>query len=187
MVGIDIIGTSETYDGTEESLNKIDNLMLDLDIYVARHNDVNYAPTLASSIDDVLGDSTDYYFGLLPEYMDNLNIVYSESDIDPVEAFEKHSLLKVGDNLYQRISKDDLNEMYQISTVLAKHNLTHFSTKIYPESCFKNGVLDKEKVRNVDNNTLMDSIKKIRQIVHGFSEHRGHDNDQDGVWAPGGT
>lgn len=52
--GIDIIGTSETYDGTEESLNKIDNLMLDLDIYVARHNDVNYAPTLASSIDDVL-------------------------------------------------------------------------------------------------------------------------------------
>lgn len=118
--GIDIIGTSETYDGTEQSLNKIDNLMLDLDIYVARHNDVNYAPTLASSIDDVLGDSTDYYFGLLPEYMDNLNIVYSESDIDPVEAFEKHSLLKVGDNLYQRISKDDLNEMYQISTVLAK-------------------------------------------------------------------
>lgn len=158
--GIDIIGASETYDGTEESLNKIDNLMLDLDIYVARHNDVNYAPTLASSIDDVLGDSTDYYFGLLPEYMDNLNIVYSESNIDPVEAFEKHSLLKVGDNLYQRISKDDLNEMYQISTVLAKHNLTHFSTKIYPESCFKNGVLDKEKVRNVDNNTLMDSIKK---------------------------
>lgn len=160
MVGIDIIGTSETYDGTEESLNKIDNLMLDLDIYVARHNDVNYAPTLASSIDDVLGDSTDYYSELLPEYMDNLNIVYSESNIDPVEAFEKHSLLKVGDNLYQRISKDDINEMYQISTVLAKHNLTHFSTKIYPESCFKNGVLDKEKVRNVDNNTLMASIKK---------------------------
>lgn len=158
--GIDIIGTSETYDGTEESLNKIDNLMLDLDIYVARHNDVNYAPTLASSIDDVLGDSTDYYSELLPEYMDNLNIVYSESNIDPVEAFEKHSLLKVGDNLYQRISKDDINEMYQISTVLAKHNLTHFSTKIYPESCFKNGVLDKEKVRNVDNNTLMASIKK---------------------------
>lgn len=157
--GIDIIGTSETYDGTEESLNKIDNLMLDLDIYVARHNDVNYAPTLASSIDDVLGDSTDYYSELLPEYMDNLNIVYSESNIDPVEAFEKHSLLKVGDNLYQRISKDDINEMYQISTVLAKHNLTHFSTKIYPESCFKNGVLDKEKVRNVDNNTLMASIK----------------------------
>lgn len=61
--------------------------------------------------------------------MDNLNIVYSESDIDPVEAFEKHSLLKVGDNLYQRISKDDLNEMYQISTVLAKHNLTHFLLK----------------------------------------------------------
>lgn len=158
--GIDIIGASETYDGTEESLAKIDNLMLDLDIYVARYNDVNYAPTLASSIDDVLGDSTDYYFGSLPENMDNLNIVYSESNIDPVEAFEKHSLLKVEDNLYQRINKDDLNDMYQISTVLAKHNLTYFPAKIYPESCFKNGVLDKDKVWNVDDNTLMDSIKK---------------------------
>lgn len=158
--GIDIIGASETYDGTEESLAKIDNLMLDLDIYVARYNDVNYAPTLASSIDDVLGDSTDYYFGSLPENMDNLNIVYSESNIDPVEAFEKHSLLKVEDNLYQRINKDDLNDMYQISTVLAKYNLTYFPAKIYPESCFKNGVLDKDKVWNVDDNTLMDSIKK---------------------------
>lgn len=158
--GIDIIGASEAYDGTEESLAKIDNLMLDLDIYVARHNDVNYAPTLASSIDDVLGDSTDYYFRSLPENMDNLNIVYSESDIDPVETFEKHSLLKVEDNLYQRINKDDLNDMYQISTALAKHNQTYFPAKIYPESCFKNGVLDKEKVWNVDDNTLMDSIKK---------------------------
>lgn len=158
--GIDIIGASETYDGTEESLAKIDNLMLDLDIYVARHNDMNYAPTLASSIDDVLGDSTDRNIRLLSDNLDNLNIVYSESDIDPVEAYEKHSLLKISDILYQRVSKDDLNEMYQISTVLAKHNLTYFPAKIYPESCFKNGVLDKEKVWNVDDSTLMDSIKK---------------------------
>jgi hypothetical protein len=158
--GIDIIGASETYDGTEESLNKIDNLMLDLDIYVARHNDVNYAPTLASSIDDILGDSTDHNIRLLSDNLDNLNIVYSESNIDPVEAYEKHSLLKISDILYQRISKDDLNEMYQISTMLAKHNLTHFPAKIYPESCFNNGVLDKERVWNIDDNTLMDSIKK---------------------------
>ena len=37
-LGIDIVGVSKAYDGTEESLNKIDSLMLDLDIYVARHN-----------------------------------------------------------------------------------------------------------------------------------------------------
>lgn len=159
-LGIDIVGVSKAYDGTEESLNKIDSLMLDLDIYVARRNDDTYAPTLASAIDDVLGDSRDRRVMFLPEYMDNMNIVYMESDIDPVSAFENHSLLYLGGNLYHKVERDNLSDLYDMAAELAKHNLTHFSTKIYPESCFKNGVLDKEKVRNVDNNTLMDSIKK---------------------------
>lgn len=159
-LGIDIVGVSKAYDGTEESLNKIDSLMLDLDIYVARRNDDTYAPTLASAIDDVLGDSRDRRVMFLPEYMDNMNIVYMESDIDPVSAFENHSLLYLGGNLYHKVERDNLGDLYDMAAELAKQSLTYFPPGIYPEYCFKNGVLDKEKVRNVDNNTLMDSIKK---------------------------
>lgn len=159
-LGIDIVGVSKTYDGTEESLNKIDNLMLDLDIYVSRRNDEGYTPTLAYSIDDVLGDSQDSRTMLLPYYMDNLNIVYLESDIDPVSAFEDHSLLYVGGNLYHKVEKDGLEEMYDIATELAKYNLMHFPSGIYPESCFKNGMLDKDRVMDTDKKVLTDSMKK---------------------------
>lgn len=159
-LGIDIVGVSKAYDGTEESLNKIDSLMLDLDIYVARHNDDTYAPTLASAIDDVLGDSHDRRVMFLPEYMDNMNIVYMESDIDPVSAFENHSLLYLGGNLYHKVERDNLSDLYDMAAELAKQSLTYFPPGIYPEYCFKDGVLDKLLVKNVDSKVLADSIKK---------------------------
>lgn len=159
-LGIDIVGVSKAYDGTEESLNKIDSLMLDLDIYVARRNDDTYAPTLASAIDDVLGDSRDRRVMFLPEYMDNMNIVYMESDIDPVSAFENHSLLYLGGNLYHKVEKDNLGDLYDMAAELAKQSLTYFPPGIYPEYCFKDGVLDKRLVENVDSRALADSIKK---------------------------
>lgn len=159
-LGIDIVGVSKAYDGTEESLNKIDSLMLDLDIYVARRNDDTYAPTLASAIDDVLGDSRDRRVMFLPEYMDNMNIVYMESDIDPVSAFENHSLLYLGGNLYHKVEKDNLGDLYDMAAELAKQSLTYFPPGIYPEYCFKDGVLDKRRVENVDSKVLADSIKK---------------------------
>lgn len=159
-LGIDIVGVSKAYDGTEESLNKIDSLMLDLDIYVARRNDDTYAPTLASAIDDVLGDSQDRRVMFLPEYMDNMNIVYMESDIDPVSAFENHSLLYLGGNLYHKVERDNLGDLYDIAAELAKRSLTYFPPGIYPEYCFKDGVLDKLRVKNVDSKALADSIKK---------------------------
>lgn len=159
-LGIDIVGVSKAYDGTEESLNKIDSLMLDLDIYVARRNDDTYAPTLASAIDDVLGDSRDRRVMFLPEYMDNMNIVYMESDIDPVSAFENHSLLYLGGNLYHKVERDNLSDLYDMAAELAKQSLTYFPPGIYPEYCFKDGVLDKRRVENVDSKVLADSIKK---------------------------
>lgn len=159
-LGIDIVGVSKAYDGTEESLNKIDSLMLDLDIYVARRNDDTYAPTLASAIDDVLGDSRDRRVMFLPEYMDNMNIVYMESDIDPVSAFENHSLLYLGGNLYHKVERDNLGDLYDMAAELAKQSLTYFPPGIYPEYCFKDGVLDKLRVKNVDSKALADSIKK---------------------------
>lgn len=159
-LGIDIVGVSKAYDGTEESLNKIDSLMLDLDIYVARRNDDAYAPTLASAIDDVLGDSRDRRVMFLPEYMDNMNIVYMESDIDPVSAFENHSLLYLGGNLYHKVERDNLGDLYDMAAELAKQSLTYFPPGIYPEYCFKDGVLDKLRVKNVDSKALADSIKK---------------------------
>lgn len=159
-LGIDIVGVSKAYDGTEESLNKIDSLMLDLDIYVARRNDDAYAPTLASAIDDVLGDSRDRRVMFLPEYMDNMNIVYMESDIDPVSAFENHSLLYLGGNLYHKVERDNLGDLYDMAAELAKRSLTYFPPGIYPEYCFKDGVLDKRRVENVDSKVLANSIKK---------------------------
>lgn len=164
-LGIDIVGVSKAYDGTEESLNKIDSLMLDLDIYVARRNDDTYAPTLASAIDDVLGDSQDRRVMFLPEYMDNMNIVYMESDIDPVSAFENHSLLYLGGNLYHKVERDNLGDLYDIAAELAKRSLTYFPPGIYPEYCFKDGVLDKLRVKNVDSKALADSIKNTSCLI----------------------
>lgn len=157
--GVDIIGLSDLYSNSPGRVEEIENVVLDLDIFIARRGDMGYAPTLASSIDDLLGDSRDRRVLRLPDYMTGMNIVYSESVLPARDMFESHSLLKIGENIYQDIRKEDLNSLYRVASVLAKSNFSYFPSGIYPSSCFKDGYLNKDKISNLSDSEMIESIR----------------------------
>lgn len=157
--GVDIIGLSDLYSNYPDRVEEIENVVLDFDIFIARRGDMGYAPTLASSIDDLLGDSGDRLVLRLPDYITGMNIVYSDSVLPARDMFESHSLLKIGENIYQDIRKEDLNSLYRAASVLAKSNFSYFPSGIYPSSCFKYGYLNKDKIRNLTDSEMIESIR----------------------------
>lgn len=158
--GIDIIGLSDAYSKTGTVSPEIENVVLDLDIFVSREGDVNYIPTLSSSIDKVLGDSTPRYVQTLPPSMRDLSIVHVDTDLSDREMFENHSLLKVGAGLYQQVNRDtNIGALYDAASVLAKSNSSYFPASIYPASCFKNGVLDSGRIKQTDVSDIKNGIQ----------------------------
>lgn len=166
LFGIDIIGLSDSYSKTGIVSPEIENMILDLDIFVSREGDVDYIPTLASTIDQVLGDSTPRYVQNIPPSMRGLSIVHADTNLSDREMFENHSLLKVGPGLYQQVSRDsDINALYNAASVLAKSDPSYFPAAIYPASCFKNGVLDRGKIGRTDVSNIRDSIRSYISSV----------------------
>lgn len=164
--GIDIIGLSDLYSRTGVVSSGIENVLLDLDIFISRKGNLDYATTLASSIDEVLGNSTPRHIQDLPPSLRGLSIVYVDTALSDKEMFENHSLLRVGDGLYQQINKDtDLDTLYNAASVLAKTNMSYFPAAIYPASCFKNGILDKGRISGVQASEIRTSIQNYVRSV----------------------
>mgnify|MGYP000013948790 FL=1 len=162
--GIDVIGLSDIYNVKPQS--EFDNVLMDLDIYIAGMHKYDYSGvrSLSNSINNLFGKESERHKVLtLPSHLQGRNVVYMEGNASPIDMYNNHSLLKVGENLYQRINKTgNKEELYSEIIETIKVIPEFISSEAYPSSFFKEGKLDYDKVKKVtDNNILLDSLKRF--------------------------
>lgn len=93
------------------------------------------------------------------------NLIYLETDLSEYELFEKHSLLKVKDNVYQKVENvNSLDAIYEllISGLKVNHNV--LPLEAYKSVQGKNGLVDKTKLKDEKNHeALKRDIKKFAE------------------------
>lgn len=161
--GIDIIGLSDLY-GTRDQ-EDFENLLSDLDIHLSDMHKFNYAgvSNLADSINDMFGISeVSEVVTNLPSYLKGRSIVYANIKESPASVFEKYSLLQVSPDIYQRVNKImDVGGLYNSIIETAREMPDFLPARAYPASFFVDGKLDRNKVRNIkDNSEVLESLKK---------------------------
>lgn len=162
--GIDIIGLSDIYGRKPQS--EFENLLTDLDIYLTGMHRYDYTgmQNLSDSMNAMFGrSSARQMVTTLPAHLKGQSVLYMEGRVSPVDMYNNYSLLKVGNNLYQRINKpQSIDGLYNdlVSTVKLAPSI--IPSIAYPSSFFKDGKLDVDKVKNSTNDRdIKDSIRQF--------------------------
>lgn len=105
---IDIIGISENYQDRDSILDLLD----DLNLMIISPTDTTLR-NFSEAKDLLLKASpVDNYITQLPENYRELNIVRLDTSLDAGVLFDQFGLIKVADNLYHRVQRGQISEMY---------------------------------------------------------------------------
>lgn len=161
--GIDIIGLSSLYESSPEIYDSCEDLVLATDIHISRlaKSDTSYQSDLATAIDSILKKSDTDKAVYLPSSLEGRTLLYVEQPLSDKEMFENYSLLKVAPNIYQRIERENKEELYDFLANAAALDVHYLPASAFSSYFFKNGQLDKAKVENEQNRQrVADSIRE---------------------------
>lgn len=105
---IDIIGISENYQDRDAILDLLD----DLNLMIVSPTDTTLR-NFSEAKDALMQEpAVDTYITQLPENYRELNIVRLDTSLDAGVLFDQFALIKVADNLYHRVQRGQVSELY---------------------------------------------------------------------------
>ncbi len=167
--GIDVIGLSDQYD--EASQQDI------FEFLVSLQNLINSLDTITASESTITNFTNSYkeFFGIeeqdlqQPIELKNVserekNLVILDTNRTELDLFTNDSLLKVRDNIYQKVNKiEDLSTLYTLM-----YDLVTFNPKVLPEQAYYPSSFDADNTFNLSKLTNPDNRFDVLNDVQRF-------------------
>lgn len=160
--GVDIIGISEKV--FSKSRDEIYDLLEDLNTLVVEPSQENLE-AFAKIYDVLFEVKPDVSDKVLKVGESNLKktLVHLNSKESEYSLFAKHSLIKVAENVYQKVEKsEDLNDLYDKLYQVAQYNERVLPAEAFPLAN-EGGVLNLSTIRKAENKELL--VKDIQSFI----------------------